>query len=63
MTFGLLRRLNAGWSDDDFIDVFTLASFLSDGDLEPQRLKVRFALVLYGDSEVRRFVGNTVWIV
>lgn len=62
VTFSDLRKLNIGWSDDDIVEVFSLAHFVLDSDCEPERLKVRFAMVMYGDSPVRYFSSNTVWI-
>lgn len=62
VTLRVLRNLNTGWSDNDFVDIYSVADFLSDGDCEPQHLRVRFALSLYGGRLVRRFNGNTVWV-
>ncbi len=63
ITFADFRKLNIGWSDDDIVEVFSYAKFFSDSDCEPERLKLRYAVALYGDSSVRYFTGNTVWIL
>lgn len=62
VTLSVLRNLNIAWSDDDFIDVNVMEDFISSGAYEPEHLKVRFALVLYGNHLVRRFNGNSIWI-
>ena len=62
VTFAGLRKLNIGWSDDQIVEVYSLAHFVADSDCEPERLQLRFALTLYGDSVVRYFNGNTVWV-
>lgn len=62
ITFADLRKLNIGWSDDDIVELFVLSHFLLDSDCDPERLKVRSAMVMYGDSLVRYFNGNTVWV-
>lgn len=62
VTFAVLRKLNIGWSDDDIVEVFSLARFVSDSDCNPERMKVRFALSLYGEKQVHYFSGYTIWV-
>jgi hypothetical protein len=62
MTLIDLRRMNIAWSEDDFLDVYSVADFLSDGECEPQHLRLRFAMSLYGSRLVKRFNACTVWV-
>ena len=62
MTFRDLRNLNIAWCDDDFVTVYSLVDFLSDGDMDKPPLRLRFALSIYGARLVRRFNGNTIWV-
>lgn len=62
MTLIDLRRMNTAWSEDDFLDVYTVADFLSDGECAPQHLRLRFAMSLYGSCLVKRFNACTVWV-